>query len=389
MKRTLMLCFVVILSLVFAQVSMASTGMGGRAMGMGGAFTAVADDGTAAYWNPAGLTQVKFVLSPTFGGLGDWSGFMDLVDKMGDMEGSDSYTELENLKIEDASMMVNIGAGLNFSRLALNLYTEPNISTSGLSKEKGDFRGNAPVVASVTYAQEFTDLLGLGVNLKGVYLARGTADYKEESLKLEYAGQAEYIEAPNGEVKYGTGMGFLLDLGGIFKVNDRVRVGAVLRNVPLGGTKLEGKRSRTDMDYLQEELDKADTEEELEEIKEKIEGGQIPVLLATEDYTETYQLPTVLVVGGAVKLPVTGTLVAADYEIPIIDDEDEAESSIHIGVEQSILGLLYLRVGGYTADDEFRLTGGLGGKLGPVLLDLAAVQGDDSMGLFLTGGFKF
>src|SRR5690554_3756687 len=175
MKRTLMLCFVVILSLVFAQVSMASTGMGGRAMGMGGAFTAVADDGTAAYWNPAGLTQVKFVLSPTFGGLGDWSGFMDLVDKMGDMEGSDSYTELENLKIEDASMMVNIGAGLNFSRLALNLYTEPNISTSGLSKEKGDFRGNAPVVGSLTYAQEFTDQFGLGVSLKGMYLARGTA----------------------------------------------------------------------------------------------------------------------------------------------------------------------------------------------------------------------
>lgn len=34
-------------------------GVGARAVGMGEAFSAVADDGTAAYWNPAGLVQLK------------------------------------------------------------------------------------------------------------------------------------------------------------------------------------------------------------------------------------------------------------------------------------------------------------------------------------------
>ena len=36
-----------------------TTGVGARALAMGGAFTALADDATASYWNPAGLTQLE------------------------------------------------------------------------------------------------------------------------------------------------------------------------------------------------------------------------------------------------------------------------------------------------------------------------------------------
>lgn len=42
-------------------------GVGARAMGMGGAFIAVADDSTALHWNPAGLSQIRRV--EIFGGL--------------------------------------------------------------------------------------------------------------------------------------------------------------------------------------------------------------------------------------------------------------------------------------------------------------------------------
>jgi long-subunit fatty acid transport protein len=48
---------------LFQQVGIASAplpvGSGARAMGMGGAFIAVADDATAASWNPAGLIQLE------------------------------------------------------------------------------------------------------------------------------------------------------------------------------------------------------------------------------------------------------------------------------------------------------------------------------------------
>ena len=55
-----------------------SHGVGARALGMGSAFVAVADDATATYWNPAGLTKVKnhsfaAMYSDTFStGDGSW-----------------------------------------------------------------------------------------------------------------------------------------------------------------------------------------------------------------------------------------------------------------------------------------------------------------------------
>lgn len=47
-------------------------GIGARAMSMGGAFTAVADDASAIFWNPAGLAQLtdnQFFLSGDYPGV--------------------------------------------------------------------------------------------------------------------------------------------------------------------------------------------------------------------------------------------------------------------------------------------------------------------------------
>jgi hypothetical protein len=51
-----------------------ATGIGARALGMGGAFVSVADDATAGYWNPAGMIfverrEIVFMHSERFGDL--------------------------------------------------------------------------------------------------------------------------------------------------------------------------------------------------------------------------------------------------------------------------------------------------------------------------------
>jgi hypothetical protein len=51
-----------------------SLGVGARPMGMGGAYTAISDDASAVFWNPAGLTssggrQVLLMHAESFGGL--------------------------------------------------------------------------------------------------------------------------------------------------------------------------------------------------------------------------------------------------------------------------------------------------------------------------------
>jgi hypothetical protein len=50
----------VVLSLALAAHAEAQSSVGVRANGMGGAFVGVADDGTAVYWNPAGLATGAF-----------------------------------------------------------------------------------------------------------------------------------------------------------------------------------------------------------------------------------------------------------------------------------------------------------------------------------------
>jgi hypothetical protein len=292
---------------VLAQLCTASNwGIGARALGMGGAYTAIADDGTAAYWNPAGITQVNMGLLLNGGVQGDWQ----MVDAVKEQDPA----------ALDGKFGFNAAAGLTFERLALNFWTglQAEEVVGNSEKTMGINRSKQGVL---TLATEFTELVALGVNAKYLYL-------EEENFTLD------------GSTGKDNGQGFALDLGGLFKVGKLVRVGAVLKDYPL--TKME------------------------------ING-------------DAYEFPTKVVLGGAVKIPLLGMVVAADVESSL---RSEGQTVFHVGIEQPILGILFVRAGGYQSAEGFSWTAGGGLKLGPVLVDVAADLGDESS-FYATAGIKF
>lgn len=329
------------LLLLFAQAGIAVTGIGARGIGMGGAYSAVADDGTAPYWNPAGITQLKLGLTPSFGKLGNMDDFFIFLKDLD----AGKRVELPKGKTTASG---NLGVGFGSSRFALNVFANADM-VSVANENNGTLVINGKGEGVITLARKFTPLIAVGANIKYVTVVTGTM--------VESRVDEGYYSS-----RYGDGSCIALDLGGMFRIGDTIRVAAVVRDFALGEITLTGNETT---------------------------GILQPT---TTDWSEKYELPSVLVLGGAVKVPFLGTLVAADLETPLVGEGKE--KILRIGVEQPLLParLLTLRVGGYKTDrsNEFTFTAGAGVKLGPVLVDMAAVlEKEDVTGVYLTAGLRF
>ena len=144
-------------------------GSGARAMGMGGAFIAVADDATAASWNPAGLTQLKkpeisFALSYfsrkddiTFGEHPEASG-----PETGLSKDINYLSMAYPFELLDRNMIVSLNYQLlyDFDR---NIRTNITTGFSNLNEQKVKFRQRGKLrTLSPAYAIEITPDFSLG-----------------------------------------------------------------------------------------------------------------------------------------------------------------------------------------------------------------------------------
>lgn len=154
-------------------------GVGARALAMGGAFTAVADDATAQYWNPAGLTKIE------------------------NIEATFMYTS--NMSVDRQFNYVGYAHWLGVGGLGIGWINA------------GMF--DMPVTIDPD-------------------TQRGTDDTAENAIMLSYGMEAGSIML-GGTVKvlHQTVMGadsesgFGLDLGGMFNVSDNVTAGLTIRDV--------------------------------------------------------------------------------------------------------------------------------------------------------------
>ncbi len=174
-----------------------ATGFGGRALAMGGAHTALANDVTSAYWNPAGLMRMEYpeiglMHEQRFGGL--------LSYNYGGVAwpfGSRSTVALSVTRLGVDDIPDTRGALIDLNG---NGQFDPN---ERLDPSKVTMFSTADWVAYATFAVRGSRALALGVNLKFVH-------------------RAHHIESA-------TGVGF--DVGAQYKLTDHFFLGATVQDV--------------------------------------------------------------------------------------------------------------------------------------------------------------
>lgn len=170
-------------------------GLGARSAGMGGAFTALADDGSAAHWNPAGLAQSRrseLMLS--------------------------HFSWLQDISIEYAAFASPMGdrAALGASFLYVNYGViegyENNVQTANTSAYN--------YAASLSGSYYASDKVSLGATVK--LISEGLGDVTASTFAFD-AG----LLADAGRVRFGAA---LSNLGGGLKfINETEKLPAALR----------------------------------------------------------------------------------------------------------------------------------------------------------------
>lgn len=171
-------------------------GVGARALGMGGAFTAVADDSTAAFWNPAGLARLrKSEASFMHANLSDDRDFdfINYAHKLKSNSGKDNGT----LALSYMAFGID-----DIPETRENPDGTPVLDSNGNVKVFGNFKDKESNLF-VSYGRAVNDKLYAGLNLK----------YLKHKL---YSNKADT-------------MGF--DLGFLYEVNEKTSLGLSIRDM--------------------------------------------------------------------------------------------------------------------------------------------------------------
>ena len=155
--------------------------VGSRALGMGGAFVAVANDASAMYWNPAGLSK-----------LNQYEVFLMHSEWLADI--SFDYVGI-------ALPLGNVGTiGFNFTSMSMN---EMDVTSEEYPEGTGETFSAGSIVFGACYSRSLTDRFSIGANIKYI---------------------SEHIWNSNAS-------GFAIDIGTLFTTPIKgIRLGASISN---------------------------------------------------------------------------------------------------------------------------------------------------------------
>jgi len=332
--------FLILLLLFLTSSSAFAFGVGARAMAMGGAYTALADDITAAYWNPAGLVHGNVKTFHAMAGKGIDANYD--FDKLADFLNPNKMIRDYWGRDADFSGSVNGIVGISICKIGVSYIPWANVSFSkNAANTEVDFEGVLKRSLALTFGGSFNTPLpflsrvSLGANVRYVY---------GQLYRIEFPA----VPPPPLRVTYATAQGVGLDLGAQADIAPNTRIGLALRNV-LTGSLWSG---RTNV-YTAFDI-----------------SGKPVSLVRTENFEEVDKSPMHIVFGIASDIPAIALLSAdIDYADPYSD--------IHLGVEKRFFADIFALRGGYYTENINRtskLTYGCGLDLGIINVDLAFGQ---------------
>jgi opacity protein-like surface antigen len=111
-------------------------GLGSRALGMGGAFTATADDNSAMYWNPSGLARI-YGSEATFNHVNwfadvrvDFAGFSTRLSDLGVLGAFVTVMSMDEMDVRTIEMPTGTGERFSAGALAVGLSYARNLTES-------------------------------------------------------------------------------------------------------------------------------------------------------------------------------------------------------------------------------------------------------------------
>jgi long-subunit fatty acid transport protein len=276
-------------------------GSGARALGMGGAFIAVADDATAATWNPGGLIQLE---TPEISAV--FSGIQRTEDKSftynPEASGSDSVDDFNinylsavyPFTLLDHNMVVS----LNYQHLydfnrdwKFNFIYPPPTIYDGPHRVEYEQRG-ALYALGLAYCIQITRSLSVGVTLNYwgdfIFDNKWEQNYKTQS-RFNIAGTpALYSNSKMEEYNF---EGWNANLGFLFRINEHLTIGGVFKTPFKADIKhTVSEEERTEWPTL----------------------GQVDLLSRTASYDEELEMPMSYGIGLAIRIgpgPTAWTLV--------------------------------------------------------------------------------
>jgi long-subunit fatty acid transport protein len=254
--------------------SMNPVGSGARAMGQGNAFIAVADDATAASWNPAGLAQLE---KPELSLAVEYLSSRGEISSLHHPESEDESTmDVADLNYLSVAYPFHPGRNLVLSLNYLKLYRfEREMAfplrlrdlTPGMDvdlqyelEQSGSLAVLAPAIAV-----DVTDSLSLGLtlNLWNDDITRASSFNKTQTEKgvIEYYGANPFSSVTDD--RFEVRRGYSVVLGAMYRLSKQWTLGAVVK--PAFTLDLDHRRSVSYEDeYTPRERTEAESDAELE-----------------------------------------------------------------------------------------------------------------------------